>query len=210
LRPLEGVKDLRNRRMLSQQELADRAGVSLFTVQRIERGEGSVRPKTGRAIARALGVGVEDLLGKAQAPLPDFEDERPSSLQSWISLANRLADRWEKEIEDREEEWHSAAPAIRQNVKRVPNLHWANEIRSTAADILDAVNDELDLTFDVYTYTYGEAQEFFSAASRLDEVIGRTAAWYSSTAATEPEPAKVIDFREHLDRIQRRIGARAS
>jgi len=54
--------------MLSQQELADRAGVSLFTVQRIERGEGSARPKTGRAIAGALGVGVEDLLGKAQAP----------------------------------------------------------------------------------------------------------------------------------------------
>ena len=62
--------------MLSQQELADLAGVSLFTVQRIERGEGSVRPKTGRAIAEALGVRVEDLLGKAQAPLPDFEDER--------------------------------------------------------------------------------------------------------------------------------------
>jgi transcriptional regulator with XRE-family HTH domain len=77
LRPLEGVKELRERRMLSQQELADRAGVSLFTVQRIERGEGSVRPKTGRAIAGALGVGVEDLLGKAPAlPLElNAEDE---------------------------------------------------------------------------------------------------------------------------------------
>lgn len=51
--------------MLSQQELADRAGVSLFTVQRIERGEGSVRPKTGRAIAAALGVPIEELLPKA-------------------------------------------------------------------------------------------------------------------------------------------------
>src|SRR4028119_715464 len=80
VRPLEGVRDLRNRRMLSQQELADLAGVSLFTVQRIERGEGSVRPKTGRAIAEALGVRVEDLLGKAQAPLPEFEVERRGGL----------------------------------------------------------------------------------------------------------------------------------
>ncbi len=84
MRPIEGVRDLRERRMLSQQELADRAGVSLFTVQRIERGEGSVRPKTGRAIAGALGVGVEDLLGKAQAPLPDFEDERRPPLQNTL------------------------------------------------------------------------------------------------------------------------------
>ncbi len=54
--------------MLTQQELADRAGVSLFTVQRIERGEGNVRPSTGRGIARVLGVGVEDLLPKVPAP----------------------------------------------------------------------------------------------------------------------------------------------
>lgn len=91
MRALEGVRDLRERRMLTQQELADRAGVSLFTVQRIEREEGSVRPKTGRAIAGALGVGVEDLLGKAQAPLPDFkiEDERREAVYDVVMAAAR-------------------------------------------------------------------------------------------------------------------------
>jgi transcriptional regulator with XRE-family HTH domain len=54
--------------MFSQQELAHRAGVSLFTIQRIERGEGSVRPSTGRAVAAALGVRVEELLPKVPAP----------------------------------------------------------------------------------------------------------------------------------------------
>jgi transcriptional regulator with XRE-family HTH domain len=78
--------------MLSQQELADRAGVSLFTVQRIERREGSVRPKTGRAIAAALGVGVEDLLGKAQAPLPNFEVERRDAIDVVIAAARQQAE----------------------------------------------------------------------------------------------------------------------
>ncbi len=89
VRPLEGVRDIRERRMLTQQELADRAGVSLFTVQRIERGDGSVRPKTGRAVAEALGVGVEDLLDKAQAPLPEFEDERREDLYDVVMAAAR-------------------------------------------------------------------------------------------------------------------------
>jgi transcriptional regulator with XRE-family HTH domain len=69
LKPLdaERVKEWRHRRMLSQQEVADRAETSLFTIQRIERGEGNVRPKTGRGVAAALSVPIEELLPKAQA-----------------------------------------------------------------------------------------------------------------------------------------------
>jgi transcriptional regulator with XRE-family HTH domain len=71
LQPLdaERVKVWRHRRMLSQQEVADCAGTSLFTIQRIERGEGNVRPKTGRGVANALGIPIEELLPKVQAPL---------------------------------------------------------------------------------------------------------------------------------------------
>jgi transcriptional regulator with XRE-family HTH domain len=81
LQPLdaERVKEWRHRRMLSQQEVADRAGTSLFTVQRIERGEGNVRPKTGRGLAAALGVPIEELLPKAQAPLfRELPEQEPS------------------------------------------------------------------------------------------------------------------------------------
>ena len=85
--------------MLSQQELADRAGVSLFTIQRIERGEGSVRPKTGRAVARALGVQVEDLYPKAQAPLWSEEqaEERRigyAALTAWAEYLELMLERW--------------------------------------------------------------------------------------------------------------------
>lgn len=109
MRPLEGVKELRERRMLSQQELAHRAGVSLFTVQRIERGEGSVRPKTGRAIAAALGVGVEDLLPKAPRRSPSepsfndvlAEERRTSEYQRWADFVESQAIWWKHIIEAR-------------------------------------------------------------------------------------------------------------
>ena len=202
MRALEGVRDLRERRMLTQQELADRADVSLFTVQRIERGEGTVRPKTGRAIAEALGVGVETLLGKAQAPLPDFEDERRPSLQSWIAFVGRLADRWGAEISEREQEWQASAPHIRRNVKHVPNLRWANELRATAVDIMVTTNEELEMALGVATSA--EALELFAAVRRLNQVVSRTDAWYPAAAGD------VIDLREHFERMRRRVGARAS
>jgi transcriptional regulator with XRE-family HTH domain len=105
LQPLdaERVKEWRHRRMLSQQEVAERARTSLFTIQRIERGEGNVRPKTGRGVAAALGIPVEELLPKAQAPLlwepPEHEllEERRAeaagrSAEERVEISNALAE----------------------------------------------------------------------------------------------------------------------
>lgn len=58
----ERVLDLRVRNLMTQQELAAHMEVSLFTVQRIERGEGGVRPATARALARVLNVFPEEVL----------------------------------------------------------------------------------------------------------------------------------------------------
>lgn len=145
MRPLEGVRDLRERRMLSQQELADRAGVSLFTVQRIERGEGSVRPKTGRAIAAALGVGVEDLLGKAQAPLPlEFSAEeaaaaaaagRSDAIPELLSdLMGRYAEDFERELLD---------PGSKRFRTVDAALDWVDDVNRHADIYLDFVRDRL-------------------------------------------------------------------
>ena len=105
MRPLDAqrVKEWRHRRMLSQQEVAERAGTSLFTIQRIERGEGNVRPRTGRGVAAALGVPIEELLPKAQAQLfqelPEHEllDERRAqatgrSAEERVEISNALAE----------------------------------------------------------------------------------------------------------------------
>lgn len=60
----------RERAALSQEELAQRAGVSRVTIIRIERGEDTF-PSTARKLATALGVLPSDLMapdeGKAAA-----------------------------------------------------------------------------------------------------------------------------------------------
>ena len=53
------VQRLREERMLSKAELARRAGVSVLTIDRIERGKGC-RLDTKRKIILALGLRVQD------------------------------------------------------------------------------------------------------------------------------------------------------
>ncbi len=84
------VRELRERQMLSQQELAEKMGVSLFTVQRIERGEGGVRPSTGRKLAAALRVEPGELLVEAaQATAPKAAQHEPRLLDT-ANLARAL------------------------------------------------------------------------------------------------------------------------
>jgi transcriptional regulator with XRE-family HTH domain len=58
----ERLKDLRFRAGLTQQELADRAGVTQTTVARIERNAVQPEVTTIRKLARALGKTPGDLL----------------------------------------------------------------------------------------------------------------------------------------------------
>jgi len=51
------VRTLRLRHALTQQQLAERAGVSRATIAQFERGQRPPRPDTVRKVAEALGVG---------------------------------------------------------------------------------------------------------------------------------------------------------
>ena len=111
----ERVKEWRHRRMLSQQEVADRAGTSLFTIQRIERGEGNVRPKTGRGVAAALGVPIEELLPKAQAPLfRELPEQEPAEERRELQRAAAVRDAFEdlRRTAIRFEGYHAIQKAI--------------------------------------------------------------------------------------------------
>jgi transcriptional regulator with XRE-family HTH domain len=58
------LKELRRLRAMSQQELADAAGVGRNTISRIERGETGAHGRTLRRVAGVLGVDVAELVKK--------------------------------------------------------------------------------------------------------------------------------------------------
>src|SRR4051812_16921560 len=60
-------------------ELEAASGVGASTISKIERGVTRPQAATVRKLADALGIEVGELYPKAQAPLPDFEDERRES-----------------------------------------------------------------------------------------------------------------------------------
>jgi transcriptional regulator with XRE-family HTH domain len=53
------IRELRENKLLTQQQLADRAGLSQGTIYRVECGASS-KPRTKRKILLALGVRFED------------------------------------------------------------------------------------------------------------------------------------------------------
>jgi transcriptional regulator with XRE-family HTH domain len=59
---VERLREFRRRCALSQQELADAAGVGRNTISRIERGETGAHGRTLRRLAQALSVDVAELV----------------------------------------------------------------------------------------------------------------------------------------------------
>ncbi len=62
------LRELRQRRMLTQQELADQAGTTESTVNRLENGLQQPRISTIRKLATVLGVDAEELIVWANEP----------------------------------------------------------------------------------------------------------------------------------------------
>jgi transcriptional regulator with XRE-family HTH domain len=62
---VEKLKRLRVDRVLSQRELARRAGLTHATVWRLENGFRDARPRTIRRLAEVLGVEPKDLVKKS-------------------------------------------------------------------------------------------------------------------------------------------------
>jgi len=56
------LRDLRKRRLLTQEQLAERSGVGIATIVRIERNQVEPRGSTIRKLAEALDIDPEELV----------------------------------------------------------------------------------------------------------------------------------------------------
>ncbi len=56
------LRELRHRRVLTLEELAQKAGVGRNTIWRLEHGVMGAQPRTIRKLAKALGVEAEELV----------------------------------------------------------------------------------------------------------------------------------------------------
>ena len=71
----QNIREHRKERRMSQTELAQRAGVALMTISRLERGEHDTHVRTLSQIARGLGVPLLELMRSAGY----FENDEPDT-----------------------------------------------------------------------------------------------------------------------------------
>lgn len=62
MRYLRGLREARERALLTQEELANKSGVTVSTISRLENGLQSARISTIRKLAEAVGAESDDLI----------------------------------------------------------------------------------------------------------------------------------------------------
>jgi transcriptional regulator with XRE-family HTH domain len=85
------LKEHRLAKHLSQQDLADRSGISLRTVQRIEKNESAGSPYVIRALCKTLGIETDSLLQRADHDGHNaFQGEisEPAPLNKYLKYIN--------------------------------------------------------------------------------------------------------------------------
>jgi transcriptional regulator with XRE-family HTH domain len=94
--PMETVRALRSDRGWSQMTLAQRAGVSLPTVQRAEAGTRNITYSTALKLARAFEVDVSDLMPESDIPgvftatPPEWASTQSESIAALHAKLDRL------------------------------------------------------------------------------------------------------------------------
>ncbi len=167
---------------MSQQDLADASGFSLFTVQRIERGTGGVRPGTARAIAKALGVSPDELTDAPKAEPPRERPVEPDAGDAdgsdpLASIARRLG---------------TFGRETAESGARSGDL-----MRG-----LELMDDAFEEAFEAYRSRLEQGEEAGELARAMQELVAASVAVEEAlrdAAAREADPEKVKRISDYLD-----------
>jgi len=77
------IQELRKQKGMTQEDLAEKTGLSVRTIQRIESGEVDPRSYTLNQIAEALGVDITDLTSEKE---PEHGKPGKSAARIWLTL----------------------------------------------------------------------------------------------------------------------------
>jgi transcriptional regulator with XRE-family HTH domain len=144
---LTRLKDLRQRKALTQQQLAEKAGVNRVTIARIEGGKDEPFPTTLRKVADALGVDPAELL----EPVAETRANGPAS----GPVAEDIA--FDEGIAVRDE------PEVRRLLRTHPDL--APVIQEAADQLVQFIPDAR-LTLEVIVDPeYGDDEKLFLGAA---------------------------------------------
>ena len=116
---LTRLKDVRQRKALTQQQLAERAGVNRVTIARIEGGKDEPFPTTVRKVADALGVEPEDLLGSVTEAAAKEPSNEPLAE---IPLDTRIAVVDEENVTRLLRSDPDLVPLVNEAVERLANI----------------------------------------------------------------------------------------
>jgi transcriptional regulator with XRE-family HTH domain len=123
------LQQARERRRLSQEELADKLGVHTMTVSKWERGATGLRGANLRKVAAALGVSVAELTGEQEdrAPAPAAEGGLPSQ-----DLAEELRRLSEADMDEQQKTWRLEALAAAFRADALREAERAANVRAAA------------------------------------------------------------------------------
>lgn len=80
------IKKLREQSGLTQAELAERSGVSVRTISRIEVGTANMTQKTGERLANALNCTYADIIAEEKPPLSELSTVEEGIIETFRGL----------------------------------------------------------------------------------------------------------------------------
>jgi transcriptional regulator with XRE-family HTH domain len=164
---IETVRHMRKMRGMSQQELAERAGVTQNTVSEIELGHRDPHPATLRKLAKALDVEVAEFFREAEAR-PKARS-RPSG--GWLAKAKKFIRQFD-ELDERDALDRSAwAHAVSEGVYLLNRSRYSGNSSLAERELTREEHEEHLVAFERISEIFGRAGDALAGEERAKEDV---------------------------------------